>query len=77
VRIAIEQRKFHPKTNVSFEPIIRLISNFFNVNLNISKHNLDKNYFVIEVTSLSKLKKFCNYLNQFSLKTSKKNDFKD
>jgi hypothetical protein len=77
VRIEIEQRMFHPKTNASFEPIMRLISDFFKVNLNISRHNLDKNYFVIEVTSLSKLKNFCNYLNQFPLITSKKNDFKD
>jgi len=77
VRISIEQRKFHPKTKRPFETIMRSISDFFTVKLNTSCHNVDKSYFVIEVTSLSKLKKFCQYLNKFPLITSKKNDYKD
>jgi hypothetical protein len=77
VRIAIEQRKYHPKTKSPFEPIMRSISDFFTVKLNTSYHNINKSYWVIEVTSLSKLKKFFLYLNKFPLMTSKKNDFKD
>lgn len=77
VRIVIEQRKFHPKTKKPFESIMRSISYFFTVKLKTSCHNIEKSYWLIEVTSLSKLKKFIQYLNKFPLITSKKNDYKD
>uniref|UniRef100_UPI0022374E05 LAGLIDADG endonuclease n=1 Tax=Ramaria rubella TaxID=113071 RepID=UPI0022374E05 len=77
VRIAIEQRKFHAKSGKPFEPIMKSISEFFTVKLNTSRHNVDKDYWIIEVTSLFKLDKFVSYLNKYPLLTSKKNDYKD
>jgi hypothetical protein len=77
VRIGIEQRINHPKTNVPFEPIMKSISEFLTVKLNTSHHNVDKDYWNIEVSSLSKLDKFVSYLNKYPLLTSKKNDYKD
>jgi hypothetical protein len=77
VRIAIEQRQYHSKTEMPFEPIMKSISEYLSVKLKTSRHNVDKEYWNIEVTSLSKLEKFVSYLNKYPLLTSKKNDYKD
>jgi len=78
VTIRIEQRKIHPKTNISFEPIMQSILSFFTLNnkLRTSKHN-GKDYWLIHICSLSKLNIFVNYLNKYPLLSSKKNDFED
>lgn len=82
VRISIEQRLFHPKTNLPFQPVMESIADFFSLNpenkthLKNSTHN-NKNYWIIEVTSLSKLQILVNYLNKYPLLSSKNNDFKD
>jgi hypothetical protein len=55
------------------------IQSFFGITteLKISKHNLDKSYWIIEVTSLNKLNLLIQYLNNYPLLTAKRNDFDD
>ena len=83
VRISIEQRQFHLKTNMPYQPIMESIAEFFTLNpenftrLRTSRHNKDKVYWIVEVTSLSKLKILVEYLNTYPLFSSKRNDFKD
>lgn len=76
IRFSLEQRMVHPKTKDSFVDIMKQIANFFTVNLNKSKHNL-KFYYIVEVTSPTKLKIMINYLNKYSLLSTKNLDFKD
>lgn len=94
VRIVIEQRQFHPKTKMPFQPVMESITSFFNLinstsptiitasqnnntYLSISRHNKDKLYWIVEVTSLSKLDILVKYFNKYPLFTSKNNYFKD
>jgi hypothetical protein len=79
VRFALEQRQFLPYNNQSFKPIMLKIQSFFDLitELRISKHNLDKTYWIIEVTSLNKLNILIQYLNNYPLLTAKRNDFDD
>jgi hypothetical protein len=55
------------------------IQSFFGITneLRVSKHNIDKIYWIIEVTSLNKLQNLIQYLNTYPLLTAKRNDFDD
>ena len=55
------------------------IQSFFGIttDLGISKHNIDKTNWIIEVTSLNKLNLLIQYLNNYPLLTAKLNDFDD
>lgn len=83
VRIALEQRQFHPKTKESYKEVMELIAKNFNlpnkdsVKLRTSLHNVNKKYWIIEVTSLSRLERLVNYLIKHPLLTSKSNDYHD
>ena len=81
VRFVLEQeQQLSDCTENSFyKPIMVKIQSFFNINtdLRISKHNIDKNYWFIEVTSLNKLNLLIQYLKIFPLLTAKRNDFDD
>jgi len=83
VRISIEQRQFHPKTNMPFQIVMESIANFFTLNLEnktnlrTSRHNINQVYWIIEVTSLPKLQILVDYLNKYPLLSSKHNDFED
>jgi hypothetical protein len=76
VRFFIEQRQFHPKTNTGFESIMRLIADFFGVNLRVSKHG-GKSYWVVDVFSVPKLEKLVDYLLKYPLCTAKFNNYED
>ena len=76
VRFSLEQKQFHSKTQKPFGEIMQLIANLFLVKLNISKHN-NREYWVVEVTSISKLKILVDYLTKYPLLTSKINDYND
>lgn len=76
VKFQLEQRKCHPKTGASYEEIMRLIANFFAVNLNLSHHK-GRDYWNIEIASISKLQKLVDYLERFPLLSAKFNDFQD
>lgn len=62
----IEQRKHHPKTNESFESLMRSIADSLLVNLTTSQHN-NREYWCVTVTSLKQLDKLIEYLNMHSL----------
>ena len=53
------------------------IQSFFGIttDLRISKHNIDKTYWIIEVTSLNKLNLLIQYLNNYPLLTAKRKNF--
>ena len=55
------------------------IQSFFGIttDLGISKHNIDKTNWIIEVTSLNKLNLLIQYLNNYPLLTAKRNDYED
>ena len=80
VRFALEQRKnIGPHNDESYKPIMLKIQSFFGLktDLRVSKHNIDKIYWIIEVTSLNKLHLLNQYLNNFPLLTAKRNDYDD
>lgn len=93
VRFALEQRKYlngdsivlsETKNNniYSYEAIMLLIYSFFGLSTNLrqSTHSLcgvDKTYFIVEVTSLTKLNILIQYLKTYPLLTAKRNDYDD
>ena len=83
VRFVLEQRKmleiFADNNNKSYKPIMLNVQSFFNINTDLreSKHNQNKPYWVIEVSSLNKLHLLNQYLNNFPLLTAKRNDYDD
>jgi hypothetical protein len=89
VRFALEQRKklnsdsslldVETNKNSSYEAIMLQIYSFFGIstNLRLSTHNVDKTYFIVEVTSLTKLNKLIQYLETYPLQTAKRNDYDD
>lgn len=79
VRFALEQRQILPYNNQSYKEIMVKIQSFFGItaSLKTSRHNIDKTYWVIEVTSLNKLSLLIQYLNNYPLLTAKRNDYDD
>lgn len=86
VRFALEQRKYLNGDSIdvnnniySYEAIMLLIYSFFGLstNLRLSTHNVDKTYFIVEVTSLTKLNILIQYLKTYPLLTAKRNDYDD
>jgi hypothetical protein len=82
VRFALEQVKIlnlATNKNNSYKSIMLKIQSFFGITteLIISKHNIDKTYWIIEVSSLNKLNLLIQYLNNYPLLTAKRNDYDD
>lgn len=83
VRFVLEQRQNlnlpYINQDNSYKPIMLKIQSFFGIltDLRTSKHNTDKNYWIIEVTSLIKLNLLIQYLSDYPLLTAKRNDFED
>ena len=79
VRFALEQRQYLPYNNLPFKPTMLSIQSLFGISteLKTSRHNIDKIYWIIEVTSLKKLNLLIKYLNIYPLLTAKRNDFDD
>lgn len=63
---------------MSYRPIMEIILKFFHIttDLNTSRHQ-NREYWVLEVTSLSIWQYFIHYLNEYPLFTSKRNDYDD
>lgn len=76
-RLRIEQRKEDPNTGKSYESILKSIADTFGVQLNTAIHNGNIHYYLIAITSPAKLVILINYLNEYSLFTSKFINFKD
>lgn len=79
VSFRLEQRKVLPYNDQSYEPIMTNIKSFFEIltELRTSKHNKDKTYWIIEVTSLNRLCFLISYLDNHPLLTAKRNDYDD
>jgi hypothetical protein len=88
IRFALEQiTKLNSKTIYadsklfSYEALMLQIYSFFDISTSLrfrlSTHNVEKIYFLIEVTSLTKLNKLIPYLKSFPLLTTKRNDYDD
>ena len=81
VKFCLEQRQNLDYNNkiYSYKDILEKIHYFFGftTNLKTSTHNINKTYWLIEVSSLDRLQILNQYLNKFSLLTSKQNDYKD
>ena len=82
VRFVLEQRQkinLSNNSNNSYKAIMLMIQSFFGIttDLRLSKHNLDKSYWIIEVASLNKLNLLIQLLNNYPLLTAKRNDFDD
>ena len=80
VRFVLEQRKMLGlNNNESYKPIMLNIQSFFDITTDLreSKHNEGKTYWIVEVTSLNRLNLLTEYLNNYPLLTSKRNDFED
>lgn len=86
VRFVLEQRKSINENKIdvnkniySYEAIMLLIYSFFGLSTHLreSTHNVDKTYFIIEVTSLTKLNILIQYLKTYPLLTAKRNDYDD
>ena len=73
---ALEQRKTHPLTGESFEPIMQQIAKGFDIRLRESRHN-DKFYWCIELSGRKKLQRLVAYLETFPLLSCKRHDFED
>nr|QID02895.1 hypothetical protein [Orbilia oligospora] len=76
-RFRIEQRMFDPITNESYEPILKNIALFLDVNLTTVKRNTGKEYFNITAKSRESITIVKNYLNTYPLFSSKYLDYKD
>ena len=70
----IEQRKFHKTTQVPYEPLMQSIAQFFTVKLNTTIHD-DIEFWCVEIGSFMRMHTVVNYLNEYPLLTSKRNDF--
>ena len=79
VRFALEQRQSLPYNNQTYKEIMTKIQSFFGITteLKTSRHNIDKTYWIIEITSLNKLFLLIQYLNNYPLLTAKRNDYDD
>jgi hypothetical protein len=86
IRFALEQRKSLNGDSItvnnsiySYEAIMLLLYSFFGLSTNLrqSTHNVDKTYFIIEVSSLTKLNILIQYLKTYPLLTAKRNDYDD
>jgi len=75
--LTIEQRMIDTISNLSYENLFLEISKFLNCKLEISTHNVDKNYFKIRAYNQISLKIILNYFDKFSLYSSKYLDYKD
>lgn len=81
ISFVIEQRQVHNKTGEPYKNIMLEILSFFDLpeapaKLRISKHN-NKEYWLVEISSISRLKLLIEYLNIYNLQTTKYLNFKD
>ena len=76
-RFRLEQQQIDPKSNLSNFEFFSLISTSLLTRLTKSKHNGDKEYFLISLSSQKARVNLVNYLDRFPLFTSKLLNYKD
>lgn len=72
----LEQRMVYPKSlnNNSFEPILKEIASYLEINLNIRKRKKGNNY-ILRVENQKSVKNLINYLTKYTLFSSKYLDY--
>jgi hypothetical protein len=73
--LTIEQRKIDPFSNLSYLPLFSKLSFFLNSKLEISKHNIDREYYKIRGYNRNSISIILNYFNKFNLYSSKYLDY--
>jgi hypothetical protein len=76
-RFRIEQRMVCPHTNESYEPLLKNLATFLNVNLNVVTRASGNQYFNITGKSRESLSILKNYFNLYPLFSSKYLDYLD
>lgn len=76
-RFRIEQRMVDPNSNESYEPLLKNIAKFLDVNLVVVTINTGKQYFNITAKNRKSISVVKNYLNIYPLFSSKYLDFLD
>lgn len=76
-RFRIEQRQIDPETGLSYESVLESITRPLDVKLKTSNHNEGIEYYSIAVTSPAKLTALIQYLDIYSLYSSKLFNFLD
>lgn len=79
LRFSLEQRKTLSNSDESYKEIMLKIHYFFGLlnELRTSTHNINKTYWIVEVTSLDRLNFIIEYFNIYPLLTAKRNDYED
>jgi hypothetical protein len=75
-RFRLEQRMVDPKTGESYESVLLAIANYLGCKLNISTHG-ETQYYIIELSTQTKLPLLVEYLAIYPLLTSKANNYRD
>jgi len=73
--LTIEQRIIDPVSGLSYQDILNKISEFLGCKLKISRHNNNKEYFLIRASNRKSLIAIINYFSHFNLYTSKYLDY--
>jgi hypothetical protein len=77
-KFSLEQRMIYPKTNLSYKIILEKIAVLLNAKLAIrDRINYKNSYFIIRVENQNSVNNLINYLNNYSLLSSKFLDFVD
>lgn len=76
-RLRLEQRKIYPETGASYFDIMTSIAMALGVSLNVAKHNINREYFLISASSAKSRYNIVNYFTQFPLFSSKRLNYLD
>jgi len=73
----IEQRMLEPISGLSYQPLFLKLSEFLGTKLEISQHNLNKEYYKVRGYNRKSLNIILKYFSKFNLYSSKYLDYKD
>ena len=73
--LRIEQRIIDPFSSLSYKRIFELIAKFFNRKLEITKHNVNKEYYMVITSNKNSLRIVLDYLNKYKLYSIKYLDY--
>jgi hypothetical protein len=76
LRCVLEQRKYHPKTNEPYFPVLQQIANWFDIPVAERKHG-KVIYWCLEISSLKKIGQVIAYFDTFPLLSSKFLEYQD
>nr|YP_008816010.1 putative LAGLIDADG homing endonuclease [Closterium baillyanum]AGZ90276.1 putative LAGLIDADG homing endonuclease [Closterium baillyanum] len=76
VRFVLEQPLLKSRPTKGAFSIMKSIADYLSVNLKVSHHN-DKDFWIVEVSSITKLQILVDYLDTYPLLTAKFNDYND